>query len=420
MPDYKRKKVKKPFARKKPHINREKKSATEPKRKQNIGVVPENDIKVVRGKKFKRVRKIKILSAVAAILIVVTIVLSFTLPVSLYENFVNFFARIGSGSYPISISGSSVLNTVSGGSYYYVLTDTNIAAYSNSGKIIFDELHGFANPIISVSDTRVLVYDQGGNSVFIYNLGGKIHALETESKIITASISRDGDFAIATHAEGYASSVNVYDKKANKLYTWNSAKDIVNNVLVDAKGKKLAVTTLNATSGKYITKLLILNFKSADPLHTLELDGSLPLSLKNTGKGISVICNDKYKFVNWSDYNTKEITASGEINLFRGNGNNLLLVFNRANDRSDNTVFLVSKSGEKVTEFKINSAITDIQYKNGRVYLVNDTVAVIYDKKGNLLKKGECEYGAKKIAVVASNAVALITDNEILRTKIDK
>lgn len=420
MPDYKRKKFKKTSKHKKSHSNYDNTITMTNKKQNNVGIVPEDDIKVVRGKKYKRKQQTKILVYVVTFVCLLCIVLSAILPGGLYENVINYSSIIGHGSYPTGVSGGAVLNTVSNGSYYYVLTDTNITAYANSGKIVFDELHGFSNPILSVSSTRALVYDQGGKSVYIYNLSGKIYTLGTEKEIITASISQNGDFAVATHSDSYTSVATVYDNNFKEIFSWNSAKEIITGILVNPSGNKLAVSTLDVVSGQYNSKLLILGFDSADPLHTLELGNSLVLSINNTGKGISIICDDKYKFLHWSKFNSNELLISGEINSFRNSKNGIILTVNRANDRSDNTIILISKKGEKLSEFKINSAITDIQYNNGRVYSVSDTSVNIYDKNGNILRKGVCEYGTQKFAVISANSIATISDTEITKINIQE
>lgn len=417
MPDYKRKKVKKSGVRKK-RVNRENQFEITNSNKKPI--VPDQKIRVVRGAKYKQRRKISILLSFVTVIALISLILSAVLPAGLYENIVNATALIGHGNYPIDVTGGSVINIASNRGYYYVLTDVGIAAYSSSGKVVLNEMHGFSNPVLSVSDTRAVVYDQGGNNLYVYNLGGKIFSLETESEIITANISRDGCFAVATHSDSYTSVVNVYSKNFKQIFTWNSAKDIVNNVLVNPSGNRLAVSTFNASAGQYTSKMLILNFESADPLYTLELDNSIALSLINTGRGISVVTADKYKFVHWSKFSTNEITSSGEINLVRKSAKGLLLVFNRANDRSDNNVILISNKGVKSKEFKINNAITDIQYANGRIYYISDTSVNILDSGGTVLRYGSCDYGTKKIAVISSNAVAAVTDTQILKNNIEK
>ena len=420
MPDYKRKKVKKSFKHKKIRTNENNDIVMRNKKDKATDAVTKNDIKVVRGSKYNRQRRRNAFLSFIAVVAAIYIVLSLLLPVSLYESLVNFTSLMGHGSYPAEVHGSTVLNTVSNGSYYYVLTDTNITAYSNSGKTVLNDMHGFSNPVMTVSSTRVLVYDQGGRTVYVYNLGGKIHTVETKNDIITAGISRCGAFVLATHSESYTSVANVYDKNCKQIYTWNSAKDIINNVLLNPEGNRLAVTTLNAVSGQYSSRMMILDFESADPLYTAELGSSIALSIENTGKGVSVISTDKYKFIHWSKFTSNEISASGEINILRRSKNGLLLVFNRANDRSDNTVVLISNKGEKSKEFKINNIITDIQYAKSRIYYVSDTSVNILNRDGESLGYGNCNYGTQKFAVIASNSVATVSDSEIAKINIEK
>lgn len=417
MADYKRKKFKKKSVSK--HKNTISDNINTYASKKKNGILPENDIKVVRGAKLKQKHRTKIILTSIAVIAIACVVLSFVLPVSLYENAVNLFSAMGTGKYPNQLVGSTVLDTESNGSYYYVLTDTNITAYSNSGKKIFTEMHGFANPVMSVADTRVLVFDQGGDDLYVYNLSGLIDTLKTDNDIINANISRSGSFAVSTHSDNYTSVVTVYDKNFNTVFTWNSAKDIINNVLLNSRGNKIAVSSLNSVSGQYVSKLHILNFDSADPLNTVEFNNSAVLSLCNTGNGISVITHDGYKFVDWKKYTTTELTVSGEINMMRTTGKGVLLVYNRANDRSDNTVILISSKGVKTNEFKLNDSITDIQYDNKRIYYVNDVTVNLLDKNGNILRNGDSDYGIKKIVVISSNAVAAVNDSEISKITIE-
>ncbi len=421
MPDYKRKKIKKSSNDKRERHRLDNDIIMSPKKTAKTkGIVPEDDIKVIRGSKYNRSVRNKFFFSFLAIIAAIYLVLHLILPVSVYENFLNITSIMGHGKYPISISGNSVIDCVSQGQYYYLLTDTSICAYSNNGKLILSDMHGFSNPIISISDTRAIVYDQGGKVIYVYNLGGRLHKLETEQEIITASISRNGELAVSTHSDSFASVVNVYDKNLKQIFTWNSAKDIVNNVLVNPSGNRLAISVFNVSAGQYTSKMMILNFESADPLHTIDLGNSIALSLTNTGKGVSIITADNYKFVHWTKFTTNDVKSSGQINLVRKADKGLLLVFNRANDRSDNTVVLISNKGIKTGEFSISDLITDIQYSKGRVYYISDTFINILDGDGNVLRNGSCEYGTKKFAVISSNSTAIVTDTEIVKTNIEK
>ena len=79
-----------------------------------------------------------------------------------------------------------------------------------------------------------------------------------------------------------------------------------------------------------------------------------------------------------------------------------------------------SKKGKIKSEFKTQDFITDIQFNKGRIYLLSDTTVTIYNKNGKILRYSQTEYGIKKIAVTASNSVAAISDEKIIKSNIDK
>ena len=95
-------------------------------------------------------------------------------------------------------------------------------------------------------------------------------------------------------------------------------------------------------------------------------------------------------------------------------------MFNRANDRSDNTVVLVSNKGEKISEFKLNGIITDIAFTNNRVYYISENKVSITDKNGVVLRDAPCDYGAVRFSVTGSNSLALISDKQVSKINIEK
>ena len=138
MADYKKKKIKKSLFHKKKHFKNDAKDSNLDKNlfKFEDGNDKDDDIKVIKGSKFKRIRRYKIFISIFAFITLTCLVLSAVLPGGLYENTLNYFATIGSGAYPTSISGGTIKDVVSNGYYYYVLTDTNITVYSSGGKIV--------------------------------------------------------------------------------------------------------------------------------------------------------------------------------------------------------------------------------------------------------------------------------------------
>ncbi len=422
MPEYKRKKIH--TSRRRPKSVKVQKQNTNassrPAKQIKRDITQDSSIRVVKGKKGERRTKFCVFSASIAAIILIFILLSTLLPVGLIESSKNLFLSFGSGSFPADISGAQTIDCVPKSNYYYVLTDTSVMAYSNGGKKIFSSVHGFLSPVIATSQTRAIVFDQGKNTAIIYNLSGVVDTVNSKNEIITADIAKDGQYALVTKSDSYASSVTVYNKSGKSIYNIKFAKDIVNHIDIASSGKKIAVSTVSAESGKFVSSIRVYEFNSADPAFKLDLNQDIVYDIENTGSGFFVTTHNKLRYIKWSKYAVNEFDAGGEIVSMRYSGSGTMAVYNKTNDKSDNSIVLFSNSGKKISEFEIKEAINDIRFLRGRVYSIGDSSVSIYDKQGKILRSDSCAFGGVKISVVGSNAVCVITDNEIQKTVIEK
>ena len=133
-----------------------------------------------------------------------------------------------------------------------------------------------------------------------------------------------------------------------------------------------------------------------------------------------VLTSEGGSFVDWSKYRKSDIKNESEMDMFRRGNGAAVMVFNRSSDRSDNKVLLVSQNGEKQTEFGFKGVISDIEYSGGHIYIISDTAVYSYSKKGELLQSGECDYGCKRFAVISADKLAVMIDNRITTSVLQK
>ena len=147
MPDYRRKKSH-TGRRKRAGATVQKARVSAPKRRNKetaaLHSEPEKRVRIIRGGKEYKRRRLYVLASVVLVIALVTVILSILSPVSLYESAQDFTKSIGSGSFPAAISGSGITDCVPKDRYYYVLSDTSVMAFTNGGKKIFSFVHGFA------------------------------------------------------------------------------------------------------------------------------------------------------------------------------------------------------------------------------------------------------------------------------------
>ncbi len=378
-------------------------------------------IRVVEGGKTVRGRRAKLLLSISAVITGVFVLIEAFLPAGLIQTVSNLAAVVGTGSYPITVTGSETLSVVPYGNYYFHLTDTHLSAYSNGGKILFSEAHGFEKAVLSTSKGRALLYNQGGEEFSIYDLKGKRISLDTENEIICGDISDSGVFAVVTYSSGYASAVTVYNRSGKNIYEWYSAEDIINNIAISSSGKKIALSTFNSASGVWSSKVHIINFKSATPEYSKNIDGEIVYGLKCSNKSsFNIIKSNGVATIKWSGFKETDYTEDYKISYFRDSGGVNVGVFTRDSDKTDNKILIFAKSGKLKKTIRYKGIINDIQVKGSNIYCINDTTVSVLDFEGNIKFTADYGFGGEGIAVSSANVVAVITDSEIKRIKLNE
>ncbi len=370
---------------------------------------------MIRGNKTDKKSRFQKVLIFAALVIVVFVVLQCLLPIGIGEVVGNRFAAFGTGGYPREIYGTEILKVENQGYFYYVLTDSQLAAFSTAGKKIFSVSHGYAHPVLKCSETRALLYDQGGTEFAIYNLRGNIVTQTCDDAIQTAAIGRNGTYAIVNASNSYASSASVYNLKNKRLYEWYSAKDIVNNIVVSRDGKKIAVSTISTVSGTLSSKVCVLKFDSPNAVQTFDLEDNVVCSLENDTSGFDISTKNSCLRVSWNRFERKDYSSTEELYISRKTSSGNVLVFNRSSNRLDNHIVIFNHKGKKLKEFDFDGAINDIAYANGHIYCISETTVYLLDLNGDVLCRKNCEYGAERLAVLGSESIAVITNSQISR-----
>lgn len=422
MPDYKRKHRSKFSAQ--PKADKKKsaklKSKNEIKFDEGLESSPrkKRGLTLVKGNKSEIRRHWLNLSAVVLCIALAVAICEIALPAGIIETVSTAVISMGRGDYPIDFESTSTENLIAKSGYYYVLTDGEINAVTNGGKVVFTYSHGFENPVIKTSGTRAVLFNQGGQDALIFTLSGLEDNITSEKEIINAAIGDDGTYALVTNADGYVAKVSVYKKNAKLIYEWYSASDMVNNVAVFKNGKKIAISTLKANVSGFDSKVMILNFNSANAEFQKEYDGEIIYNLSTEfSRGVTVATSNTFDFLKIRKFESSEYKNEYNLQMLRESSGGTLLLYNRENDKTDNIIVAISKKGEVSFETKFSGIVTDIAMKNNHIYCISDTKAYILDSNGGIVRTTDCGFGAVRFSVVSKEEIAVVTDNQINKVK---
>jgi hypothetical protein len=391
-----------------------------PKKQQQRKQEQQKQMRVVQGKKLKLQQQFKTTAITISAVVLLVILLEILLPAGIFETIANGFTLIGKGGYPISLESSATNNVISKGSYYYLLTNNSIEGYSAAGKKTFSYAHGFEKPVLKTSNKRALVFEQGGKRALIFTIRGLDKTIEAEEKIKNGAIGDDGSYAFITSATGYTAQVCVYEENGEKVYTWLSAKELVNNVGVAPSGKKIAVSTVTSSVGTYNSKVLVFNFKSSSPEYEKSYEDTVVYAIDTAfNSGFSVLTANEYNFIRWSNFKISQYTNEYNTSMIRVGNNGVAVLYNRENDKTDNRIAIFSKNGKLKREIKFKGLINDFALKNNHIYCVSDTNAYILSNDGSFMRKGECGFGVVRVCPIGQNSMAIFTDNSIDKIKLE-
>lgn len=374
--------------------------------------------KPVKRKSVGRKRNATPFLAVAVLCVIIALayfIITTLHPVGVVEYFKSAHSAIGSGEgYDVDIEGGKPSYTLSTGDKYYIVTASSVNCYNINGKTIFERPHSFTQPVVKYSDTRYLLYGQGENELSVNTFTDNLYNHNFSNPVICAALSDSGGFAVATKAEGYDSSVVVYDKNNNKLFEWFSSDETINSLALSPNGKTLAVSTLKVDNGKFSAAVHILKFDSANAVmkRTYEDDAVYQLTAVSNNTFCAVF-SDNIEFLNFSKDTAVSNKSDYTVSIFKFLGGRVVALRTVAANQDQSILEVYKTNGDLVSSFNVNNYITDFSYKSGKLYLLGLSEIYKYDIKGELLATAEASYDALFIEAVSENSVACIRNSTI-------
>lgn len=368
-----------------------------------------NSQKLLRQKKF-------VSTLIVLFLVITIIVLAFSTPTGLPEYISNTIASISPGNgFPVQPEGGKILYSDASNSNVFSLTDTNFVGFNRNGKEILSIQHGYDNPSSFVSNSRCLIYNYKNNKYTVTNNNSKIFSYELDNEINLGTICNNGNYAFATNSVGYAGQVDVFNKKAKKIFSWFSATEPISNILLSDNGKRLAVATVSASNGYVKSTVYCLKFNSATPLFKYELNGPI-LELKSYSDGFIAILSNKIVYYNWNrgeklakDYNADKIYFAKT----KESGDNIVVTQNGIITNSYSIHF--SKKHKEKFNIEYNGVISDIDFHNNLIYILSNRRVSVINSKNEVVKTYDLDNIANAILITQNGSIFTYNDSGVFK-----
>jgi len=140
------------------------------------------------------------------------------------------------------------------GDDFFVVTGSGVRLYSAaSGAAYVEQTCAMSHPILSTGGNTALVYDLGGNPLYVYRDRALAFTYTPPSgnSILAASLSAQGRLTVATQASGVKGAVTVYDSNFQPVFGVNLSSRFITDAILSPDGATLALATAGQTGGAY-------------------------------------------------------------------------------------------------------------------------------------------------------------------------
>lgn len=310
------------------------------------------------------------------------------------------------GDFPYTLDSSDKVSVQKQGSRLAVLTSSSVSVLDpGDANVEFTSVHGYANPIMKVSDSYLVTFDQGGKKLRLDYSGENLYEINSKTSVLCADVADNGNVAYATTSEEKRSDVYILSKTQDEKLKYSVSYGFVTNIAVSDNGKKVAFLAMNSQDAKLMSKLYLMNAGDSEPYAEFDISGSTILDIEFDSNKLFVIGNDFLSVVSGDDM--KSVIKQGSMNTVCFDympGGELVLAYNTYNNSTSNSIVRVGSSGSVKSTISVDGTIKDISCSSSEVsVLFSDSIVTYKLSSAEQVSKIECTDLVRSITRMSSS-----------------
>jgi len=294
-------------------------------------------------------------------------------------------------------------------------SDTGAHYYSFSGETYAEEVLTMENPVLSASATAGVVYDAGGQSLFLMRGTEEVFSLtlEGDADLLSARVNDSGWLAVTAQQSGYKGAVTVYNHLNERVIQISLSSTFVVDAALSPDCKTVAVVTMGQEGGVFQSEVLLYPVDQKEPSARVSLDGCTVLDLDYEADAIWVLGEDRLMTLSLPDLDVRSYSF-GRSYLkdcdFGGDGFALLLLGRYRAGNADQAV-TVGKDAVLLSDLELAVPVLDCDSAGGYFSLLTGSELSVYTPQGAPYATLDGTQGARHTALTA-NGTALLSDTQ--------
>ena len=311
------------------------------------------------------------------------------------------FTHAGGDQMSIAYLENGILLSSSAGAHYY----------SFAGEKYAEEVLAMEHPVLSASSQAGVVYDAGGQSLFLFRGTEEVFdlTLEGDADLLSARVNDSGWLAVTAQQSGYKGAVTVYNDQGDKVIQISLSSTFVVDAVLSPDCRTVAVVTIDQEAGAFRSDVLFYPVDKTEPSATVLLGNCVTLDLDYESDTLWVLGEDRLLTVDLAA-NTVQSYPFGRSYLkgcdFGGEGFALLLL-GRYRAGASNQAITLGPDATIQGDLALSSQILSFDSAGSYCALLSGSRLDLYDPSLSLIHSLDATQAARYTALAEDGSTLL-------------
>ncbi|MBM6724689.1 DUF5711 family protein [Pseudoflavonifractor phocaeensis] len=303
-----------------------------------------------------------------------------------------------------------------------VCSGKDVRLYSGSEQVSLDQAVSIQNPVVDTVGNAALVYDAGGQSLFVYRDRAEVFSLSLDDgqQLLAASMNSQGWLVVVSQESGYKGIVTVYDNTFSPQIQLHLSSRFVMDAVLSPDSKSLALLTLGLNDNAFESRVdfyqLNRTEEETEPDWTCPVGGDVILAMRWDNSGIWALGETSLSILS-TDGTVTGSCNYGDLYLkgfsLDGDGTAVLLLGKfRAGTSAE--LWVVNADGETQALLSIEEQVLSLSAAGRYVALLTADRLDIYNQDLEVYSTLEGTQGAQTV-LQQSDGSAMLIDSTTAR-----
>ena len=290
-------------------------------------------------------------------------------------------AELSEGNFPLKINSGMGYQLMTMDTNLALLDDSSFHIYNSDGKVMLEQRHTYANPILCTSRNKALIYDVGGTQFRLLNKNKQIYEKLTDGVIYLARLSETDLAAVVTKSDRCLSQLDIYNDKGTVVFSYYSSDSRIIDIEFNKNSTGCIVTVLDTKDGELRSSMICFDFSQEPPIWTGDSVNALAMDVRwYDNDTIAMVGDTAYALFDSNGHKISEHYYNAPIKDYASAGELTAVV--TENTALRRTMLEIFVPGRDCVNIILEAEEKDVYISGNEIYILTSEYIYIYSPEG--------------------------------------